>query len=337
MYYYFAPMEGITGALFRQIHSQYFPGVDKYYIPFVSPGRERVFSRRDARELSPEANRGLRAVPQLLTCRAEDFLWAADWLADLGYEEVNLNLGCPSGTVTAKGKGSGFLRDPEELSRFLDRIFCGTRIAVSIKTRVGFQSQEEFEALLACFRCYPWSELIIHPRVREDFYKGEVRMEAFALAVEKGLEPLCYNGDLTAPAEITALAKRFPTVDRVMLGRGLVGDPSLAARAKGGPPTSRETLSLFHDALYEGYAEAFASRHNAMLRMKELWSYLIWLFDNSERYGKALKKARNTAEYEDRVAAIFQELPLREDSSAGWRDRPMFGQTLGRSIFCAQD
>lgn len=319
-----APMEGLTGALFRRVHSRYFPGVDKYYMPFVSPGRERVFSRRDAGELSPEANRGLRAVPQLLTCRAEDFLWAADWLADLGYEEVNLNLGCPSGTVTAKGKGSGLLRDPEALDRFLDQIFGGVRIAVSIKTRVGFQSPEEFRALLTCFRRYPWSELIIHPRVREDFYKGQVRLEAFALAAEEGLSPLCYNGDLTTPAEIAALGERFPTVDRVMLGRGLMGDPALAARAKGGPPADRETLRRYHDALYEGYAEAFASRHNAMLRMKELWFYLIWLFEGSERHGKALKKARTTAEFEDRTAAIFQELPLRADSAAGWRDRPIF-------------
>ena len=109
-----------------------------------------------------------------------------------------------------------------------------------------------------------------------------------------------------------------------MLGRGLMGDPALAARAKGGPPADRETLRRYHDALYEGYAEAFASRHNAMLRMKELWFYLIWLFEGSERHGKALKKARTTAEFEDRTAAIFQELPLRADSAAGWRDRPIF-------------
>lgn len=324
MYYYFAPMEGITGAIFRQVHSRFFPGVDKYYMPFVSPGKERKFSRRDVGELLPESNRGVRAVPQLLTCRAEDFLWAADWLAELGYEEVNLNLGCPSGTVTAKGKGSGLLRDPEELDRFLERIFHDVKIAVSIKTRVGFQSPEEFRALAVCFRRYPWSELIIHPRVREDFYKGRVHMETFALAVEEGMGPLCYNGDLTTPDEISALGARFPTVDRVMLGRGLVGDPALPARAKGGPPADRETLRRFHDALYEGYAEAFGSRHNAMLRMKELWSYLIWLFEENGRHVKALKKAKTTSEYEDRAAAIFQELPLRENSAAGWRTEPIF-------------
>lgn len=324
MFQYFAPMEGITGALFRQVHSQCFGGVDKYFMPFVSPGKDRLFSKRDMRELSPEANRGIVAVPQLLTCQAEDFIWAADLLADLGYQEIDLNLGCPSGTVTAKGKGSGFLKDPEGLDRFLEQIFSRVRVAVSIKTRVGFQSPEEFERLLDCFQTYPWSELIIHPRVRTDFYKGGVHMECFGKAVERDMPALCYNGDLTTTVEIDTFRQRFPTVERIMYGRGLVGDPALAVKAKGGGAADRAQLRRFHDALYEGYTESFGSRHNAMLRMKELWFYLIWLFDGQERLSKALKKAKTTAEYEDRVEAIFAELPLRQDSSAGWRDRPIF-------------
>lgn len=324
MYYYFAPMEGVTGRLFRRTHFRFFSGVDKYFLPFVSPGKDRVFSRRDMRELTPEADARVPEVPQLLTCQAEDFLWAAELLGDLGYREVNLNLGCPSGTVTAKGKGSGFLRDPEGLDRFLEQIFSRSKVAISIKTRVGYQSPEEFEGLLACFGQYPCAELIVHPRVRSDFYKGGVRLEAFALAAEWSTAPLCYNGDLTTAEEIGTFRQRFPTVERVMLGRGLVGDPALAAKAKGDLPADREGLRRFHDALYEGYAEAFGSRHNAMLRMKELWFYLIWLFEGQERLGKALKKARTPDEYEARVADIFAELPLRADSAAGWRDRPIF-------------
>ena len=324
MHYYAAPMEGVTGRLFRRVHSRYFPGVDKYFMPFVSPGKDRVFSRRDMGELTPEADVKVPEVPQLLTCRAEDFLWAAELLRDLGYREVNLNLGCPSGTVTAKGKGSGFLRNPEELDRFLEQIFSRSKVAISIKTRVGYQSPEEFGELLACFGRYPCAELIVHPRVRSDFYKGKVRLEAFALAAERSTAPLCYNGDLTTAGEIVTFRQHFPTVERVMLGRGLVGDPALAAKAAGGPAADREGLRQFHDELYEGYAEAFGSRHNAMLRMKELWFYLIWLFEGQERLGKALKKARTPDEYEARVADIFAELPLRADSAAGWRDRPIF-------------
>lgn len=324
MYYYFAPMEGVTGRLFRRVHSQFFQGVDKYFMPFVSPGKDRVFSKRDMRELTPDTESGVPEVPQLLTCQAEDFLWAAELLADLGYREVNLNLGCPSGTVTAKGKGSGFLRDPDGLDRFLEEIFSRAKVAISIKTRVGFASPEEFDRLLECFDRYPCTELIVHPRVRSDFYKGRVRLEAFALAVERSTASLCYNGDLTTANEIGIFRQRFPSVERVMLGRGLVGDPALAAKAKGVPAADRETLRKFHDTLYEGYAEAFDSRHNAMLRMKELWFYLIWLFKGQARLSKALKKAKNPAEYEVCVGTIFGELPLREDSAAGWRDQPIF-------------
>lgn len=324
MYYYFAPMEGVTGSLFRQVHSRFFRGVDKYFMPFVSPGKDRVFSKRDMRELTPNAESRVTEVPQLLTCQAEDFLWAAELLADLGYREVNLNLGCPSGTVTAKGKGSGFLRDPDGLDRFLEQIFSRAKVAISIKTRVGFASPEEFERLLECFDRYPCAELIVHPRVRSDFYKGRVRLEAFTLAAERSTASLCYNGDLTTLNEIGTFRRHFPTVERVMLGRGLVGDPALAAKAKGEAAADRETLRQFHDTLYEGYAEAFGSRHNSMLRMKELWFYLIWLFEGQERLGKALKKAKNPAEYEACVEAIFGELSLREESAAGWRDKPIF-------------
>lgn len=321
MKYYFAPMEGITGSLFRRVHRQYFPGVYKYFMPFVSPGQERVFSKRDRRELSPGANQGVPAVPQLLTCRSEDFLWAAERLAEWGYREVNLNLGCPSGTVTAKGKGAGALRDPAALDRLLEGIFSQTPLPVSVKTRLGFQSPEEFDALLTCFRRYPIAELIVHPRVRADFYRGSVCLEAFATA-ETVPFPLCYNGDLATGAEMGAFREAFPWVGRMMLGRGLVGNPALVIQAEGGQPVSRKTLRDFHDTLYEGYALAFGSRHNAMLRMKELWFYLIWLFDGAERYGKQLRKARTPAEFDGCAAAIFQELELLPASAAGWRDRP---------------
>ena len=320
----FAPLDGITRSVFRRVWHRRFGGADRIFVPFFSPTHHHIVTPRDLREITREGAEDLPLVPQVMSRLAPDFLWAAEVLEDLGYTEVNLNLGCPSGTVTAKGKGAGLLRDPEGLDRFLDQIFRRVRVAVSIKTRVGFQSPEEFEGLLACFGRYPCAELIVHPRVRTEFYKGGVHLEAFALAVERSGTPLCYNGDLTTPGEIAAFRQRFPTVERVMLGRGLVGDPALAAKAKGGAPADRTRLRSFHDDLYEGYAQAFGSRHNAMLRMKELWFYLIWLFEGRERLGKALKKARTPAEYEARVEDIFRELPLSADSAALWRERPIF-------------
>lgn len=308
--FYFAPMEGITGYQFRNTHHKYFPGVDRYFMPFFSPNQEHSFTRKTFQDLLPEHNQGPDVVPQLLTRRAEDFLWAAGELAAMGYREVNLNLGCPSGTVASKGKGSGFLSHPGELDTFLEKIFSACPIAISVKTRLGGFSPDEFPDLLEIYSRYPMTELIIHPRVRTDFYKGTVRIESFALAVSTGKNPLCYNGDLTTAEGINTFFAAYPTVERVMLGRGLVGNPALVRQAEGGPGPDKDTLRAFHDELYEGYAAAFGSRRNASLRMKELWFYLLGLFLDSDRHGKRLKKSTDTAEFETAVAAIFHDLEL---------------------------
>ena len=314
----FAPMEGLTGALYRQAHSRWFGGVDRYFIPFITPTQDHRFTKRELREILPEHNGGLTAVPQLLVRRAEDFLWAAGELAAMGYPEINLNLGCPSGTVVAKGKGSGFLGLPEELERFLDTVFDAAPCAVSIKTRLGLREPEEFGPLLALFRRYPLAELIVHPRVQKDMYKNTPRRAYFARALADSPFPVCYNGDLYTVPALEAFQAEFPAAERIMLGRGLAGDPALARKAGGGPAAGREELRAFHDQVYEGYAEAFGSRRNAMLRMKEVWFYLIHLFGDSQRHAKAIRKARDTGEYESAVAAVFRELELLPELRPEW-------------------
>lgn len=315
---YLAPMEGITGLLYRQVHHRCFGSVDRYYMPFISPVQDHIFTKRDLRELDPAANRGLNAVPQLLTRQAGDFLWAAGELAAMGYEEVNLNLGCPSGTVTAKGKGAGFLARPEELDRFLEQVFAAAPIKVSVKTRLGMTDPAEFERLLEIYNKYPISELTIHARVRADFYKVPARMDSFAAWWSQSRAPVCYNGDLVTAGDCTNLKARFPEVAAVMVGQGMIADPALARKVKGGPGADKEALQAFHDALYEGYAAAFGSRHNAMQRMKELWRYHIHLFEQSEKYGKKLRKAADAPQYESVVRSLFRDLDLRSDAEHTW-------------------
>ena len=241
----FAPMEGLTGALYRQAHCRWFGGVDRYFIPFITPTQDHRFTKRELREILPEHNGGLTAVPQLLVRRAEDFLWAAGELAAMGYPEINLNLGCPSGTVVAKGKGSGFLGLPEELERFLDTVFDAAPCAVSIKTRLGLREPEEFGPLLALFQRYPLAELIVHPRVQKDMYKNTPRRAYFARALADSPFPVCYNGDLYTVPALEAFQAEFPAAERIMLGRGLAGDPALARKAEGGPAAGREELRAF--------------------------------------------------------------------------------------------
>ena len=318
MRYYFAPMEGVTGAVYRRTHHEYFPGIDKYFMPFITPTTTERFTPRQKRDIAPEVNAGVPAVPQLLTKSTADCIWSANALADMGYAEVNLNLGCPSGTVTAKGKGAGFLSDPDALDRFLDAVFSATHARISIKTRLGMHDAAEFDRLLEIYNRYPIAELTIHPRVRQDFYKGTVREADFASALPRCRMPVCYNGDVVTEADAQAVAARYPDLSAVMIGRGLIGDPSLVTRLRGGPRADRDTLRAFHDALYTRYCEAFGDARIAMLRMKEIWFYHLNLFENSEKHGKQLRKATTPRAYEDAAAAVFRDLAVRDDIVPGW-------------------
>ena len=318
MRYDFAPMEGITGALFRRLHHQFFPGVDRYYMPFLSPTRDHVFTPRELREILPENNPDAEVIPQLLTKVPEDFLWAAGELAAMGYQTVNLNMGCPSGTVVAKGKGSGMLADPSALDAFLDAVFSRAPCAVSVKTRLGLSDPEEFGPLLEIYNHYPLAELIVHPRVQKDGYRHPVRLEAFAPILAASRHPVCFNGGLVTTQDCRDLVGRFSGICGVMIGQGLVANPALVRQIRGGPGADRETLRAFHEALFGGYSQLFGSAHNAMMRMKELWAYLIRLFRDSGPYAKRLRKARDPQTFSQAVDAVFQELELLPE--ADWGD-----------------
>ena len=190
MKYYFAPLEGITDSIYRQLHHKYFPGLDRYYTPFFSPTVHRALTPKESRELPFADAIDYNAVPQLLTKVADDFLWMAEQCADRGYDEVNLNIGCPSGTVVSKGKGSGMLRDAAALDRFLEEIFQGSPLPISVKTRLGLTDPREFPRILEIYNQYPIKELTIHPRVRKQFYDGDVDMEMFRYAVENSKNKL---------------------------------------------------------------------------------------------------------------------------------------------------
>jgi tRNA-dihydrouridine synthase len=314
MQHYFAPMEGLTDSVYRRLHHKYFGGVDRYYMPFLSPTVHRALTPREARELPPADSQPFTAVPQLLTKVADDFLWAAEQCRDLGYKEVNLNLGCPSGTVTAKGKGSGMLRDPDGLDAFLEAIFEKAPLPISVKTRLGFESPEEFPRLLDIYNRYPISQLTVHPRVRAQFYKGGVDMAAFGYAVANSRAPLCYNGNLCSLADIEAFHAQFPTVDAVMLGRGLVGDPGMLVPEG----TTVEALEGFMNELLEEYAVVFGSRRNAMFRLKENWHLLCCRFENSEKLTKRLRKTTDYDDFRAITAQLLHTCPLASKLTPDW-------------------
>lgn len=313
MQYDLAPMEGVTTYIYRRLFAKYFGGIDKYYTPFLA---SMHLSSRERNEVLPEHNEGIRLVPQILTNRADEFVEIARSLQEYGYEEVNLNLGCPSGTVVSKHRGAGFLAVPDELDAFLQEIFEKSPIAISVKTRIGISEEQEWERILAVYAKYPIRELIVHTRLQKDFYKAPARPHTFLQAQEKLCVPLCYNGDITSPDALRRVQELVPGIDCVMLGRGLIADPNLIRRLLGLPCADKETIGAFAEELLSDYSTKMSGGERVTLyKLKEIWVYLGESFTSPERYLKRIKKANRIADYEQAVRELLREQELKESRS----------------------
>lgn len=307
MKYYLAPMEGITGYIYRNSYNKFFNNIDKYFTPFIIPNSSRSLKTKELRDVLPENNKGLYVVPQILTNDSEDFITTTRRLQQLGYNEVNLNLGCPSGTVVSKNRGAGFLAKREELDRFLDEIFKMKDMKISIKTRIGKDSPEEFYELIKIYNKYPIEELIIHPRTQKDFYGNKPNLQVFKDALSLSTNALCYNGDIFTTEDHSKLTKTFPKVKTIMMGRGILANPALIKEIKNNFFLEVEVLKEFHNEIFKGYRESFNEDRNAMFRMKELWGYMIYLFSDNKKYVKKIKKAQSLQDYNQAVLSLFGE------------------------------
>lgn len=307
--FYMAPMEGLTGYIYRNAYQKYFHDIDRYFTPFIT---NKKLDFKAMKEIDPEHNRGMDVVPQILTNQAEDFISITKQLKQYGYHEVNLNLGCPSGTVVAKNRGAGFLAVLDQLDIFLDEIFTKCDCKISIKTRVGKDSPDEWEKILAIYEKYPLSELIVHPRIQKDFYKYTPRMEQYQYAVEHSGHSLCFNGDIHSVEAYEKLLETFPSTEKVMLGRGILQNPGLVGELRACcRQTDKETLRAFHDDICDGYKGVMSGDRNTLFKMKELWSYMSKSFTNPEKYLKKIKKTERLAEYYVIVDALFREQELK--------------------------
>ena len=307
MKYYLAPMEGITGYIYRNSYEKFFGNIDKYFTPFIVPNTSRSLKTKELRDILPENNKDMNIVPQILTNDSEGFIITSKKLQQLGYNEVNLNLGCPSGTVVSKNRGSGFLAKREELDIFLDEIFKIENMKISIKTRIGKDSPEEFYELIKIYNKYPIEELIIHPRTREDFYGNKPNLEVFKDALSLSKSPVCYNGDIFTVHDNNKLIEAFPEVKTIMLGRGILANPALVNEIKNNACIDKKVLRDFHDEILSAYREVFNDDKNAMFRMKELWGYMIYIFSDNKKYAKKIKKAQKLSAYNEVVSSLFEE------------------------------
>ena len=300
MQIYFAPLEGVTGYVFRNAYAKYYGGVDKYFTPFISPHTKKLMDAREKRDILPENNKGLNIVPQVLTNKAEDLIDLAKQLHDdYGYVEINLNLGCPSKTVTTKGKGSGFLEYPEQMEELFDRYFKATDVKLSIKTRIGCWEEEEAERLFHLYERFPFEEIIIHPRLGSQMYKGTPYYEVFESYLDKTKHSLCYNGDINSPEDLHNLSEKWNKCDKYMLGRGLIARPGMLQ-----DKNDWNTFQNFHDELVEGYYAYMCEDRNTLFKMKELWTWWAVLFPGQEKTLKKIKKVSTLQVYKQLVKSL---------------------------------
>ena len=301
-------MEGITLFRYRMIHHRMFPGAAEYYTPFIAPDSKGSFRPKYLRELTSDCN-SLRVIPQLLVNNAEAFCATAEKLRELGFGELNLNIGCPSGTVFSKHKGAGMLTDLASLDAVLDGIYSHAEqkgYRVSIKTRMGVHSTEEFPAILECYRKYPISKLIVHARCRDDFYRGEADLSGLASSIGECLFPVVYNGNIAAPEDLEKVSLAAPQIESVMIGRAAVSNPALFRWFKTGEQLRLEELKAFHDELVETWMEDGLSPAFTVERAKTLWTYMQELFPEAKREVKAVLKARNMPDYRIAAETLFR-------------------------------
>jgi len=304
-----SPLQGFTDFRFRNAFNKYFGGIDTFYAPYIRLNGIHEIKPAYKRDILPINNNGLEVVPQIMTNNADEFIYVAKYVQELGYKELNWNLGCPYPMVTKRGLGSGLLNDPVKINSILKKVYIECDITISIKMRLGYDKSEEIFQILPILQAFPVKSIIIHPRTGKQLYKGELDLDSFQRCIDYTTHTICYNGDITTVAQFNALAERFPMINHWMIGRGIIADPFLPGMIKNNTSTYPEnrkiTFSMFHDTLLNEYSQALSGPAHIIMKMFHFWEYFINSFPNSQKGLKKIKKAKSINAYEDAVREIL--------------------------------
>ena len=301
---YFAPLEGITTSIFRVAHSELFGACDGYFTPFLTPTENERITRKTLKDIMPEKNKGISLTVQVLINDAGDLENFTKKIKILGYDEINLNFGCPSGTVVGKGRGSGMLKTPDKLDKLLYEVFEKTDIKISVKTRIGYESPDEFLKILEIYNRYPIELLTVHPRTRSELYNGSPHLDYFKLAYEASKNKLCYNGDILNTEDYDRIIKMFPNIDSVMIGRGAIRNPAIFREIKGGNKLEKEELLKFTKRLLDDYYEVYGVDNFTIHKLKEIWMHIMKDYEDEKKVLKEIKKSKTIAEFYSAVNKI---------------------------------
>ena len=304
-----SPLQGFTDFRFRNAFNTYFGGIDTFYSPYIRLNGKFKIKPAYERDLLPENNKGLEVIPQIITNSAEEFLFVANYVQQLGYNELNWNLGCPYPMVTKCGMGSGLISDADKINQILKKVHTESDILVSMKMRLGYENSEEILNVLPVLDNYPLKNIAIHARIGKQLYKGGVNLNAFHECIDNTKHTLYYNGDITTVAKFREMQERFPSINHWMIGRGLISDPFLPSMIKSDstlyPENKLETFKAFHDTLYQGYSQSLSGASHLLLKMYHLWEYFSVLFSNPRKTLKKIKKAKSIRAYEAAIQEIL--------------------------------
>lgn len=305
-----SPLQGFTTFRFRNAFQRFFDGVDVFYAPYIRFSGKLEIKAVYQRDLMPKNNRGINLIPQVMTCKAEEFIFAARYVQSLGYKELNWNLGCPYPMVTNKGLGSGLIASPEKIDAILDRVHSETDIIVSMKMRMGYDHCREILEVFPVLEKYPIKNIGIHARIGKQLYKGGVDLEGFQQCIDHSSQKLYFNGDITSVTVFQEMTDRFPTIDHWMLGRGLIGDPFLPAMIKNQthayPDNKEEIFSKYHDTLFHAFEQKLTGEKAVIRKMLSYWEYFATTYPDPKRVVKLIKKTKTFEEYDSAVREIFE-------------------------------
>ena len=305
-----APMRGITTMHYRQAFVRHFKGMDIEMAPFISTVNSERINPKLLKDILPENNSGLPLIPQIIGNNADDFVHMSIAMHDLGYNEINWNMGCPHKPIRKKRRGSGLLPFPDTVDTILDQVCARSPAKISVKVRLGVADQSELMKLIPVLNKFPLSEVIVHPRTAEQMYDGTVDLDAFEDAFQALEQTVCYNGDINDLDFFQNVQKRFPTIGRFMLGRGLLANPFLCEMIKNGNPETEnaiQRISAFHDDLISRYEAVLHGDHPVLGKMKEFWTYQTLHLSNGRKMFKKLKKAQRLGNYKDIVTEYLAE------------------------------
>lgn len=302
---YFAPVQGHTDAAYRHFHNETYDTGCIFTTPFIRKEKEG-FRPKDIKDVTTPLNEGIRLVPQVIFRDHEELSWLVAHIKELGATEIDINMGCPFPLQTARGRGAATIANPDAAEAVEKVVSENPDISFSVKMRLGYENPDEWRGLLPTLNRLPLTHITMHPRIARQQYVGSVDMEQWKAFIGESTNPVVYNGDLLTPGDLAGIAERYPGIAGIMIGRGILGRPSLFSEyLEGGewPRRQRiEQMMALHRRLLTHYTETLCGDSQIISKIAPFWEYSE--AEIGRKAWKAIKKASNMAKYHSAVTMI---------------------------------